>query len=75
MKRREFLTASAALGAGALAAAGCSSMGKTPGKTGVRHSLIHPFVREHPEAVFIQLTNVKSKADEDDIRAAGFGHS
>jgi len=73
MKRREFIKTSAALGAGALAAAGCSSMGKTAGKPRDRHNLIHPFVREHPEAVFIQLTNVKSKADEDDIRAAGLG--
>jgi hypothetical protein len=62
---------SAALGAGALAAAGCSSMGKTASPA--RHNLIHPFVREHPEAVFIQLTNVKSKADERDIHDAGFG--
>jgi hypothetical protein len=71
MKRRKFI-ATAALGAGALAA-GCSSMAKTSKRPQGNHALLHPFVREHPEAVFINLTNVKSKADEDDIRAAAFG--
>ncbi len=73
MKRREFIATTAAIGAGAFAAAGCSSIGKTAAKPKVNHDLLHPFVREHPEAVFIQLTNVRSKEDEADIRNAASG--
>ncbi len=66
MRRRDFIKTTAAAGASVLAGAGCASMGKTRGKLWEKenHELLHPFIREHPEAVFIKLTDIPSKKDE-----------
>ena len=46
-------------------------MGKTTKASGPGFN-VHPFIRNNPEAVFIYLTDVKSKRDTDDIREAGY---
>lgn len=71
MKRRDFIKTSAAAGLTGLVGSGCSSIKKTPHYTGPGFDL-HPFIREHPEAVFINLTSVKSKRDKQSIRDAGY---
>ena len=57
--------------AGVLAGSGCSSMRKSTPYNGPGFDL-HPFVKAHPEAVFIKLTSVKSKTDSRDIHDAAF---
>ncbi len=70
MKRREFLSGSAA-GLAGLGAAACSG----PVQRLSRHEGpgfdVHPFVRSHPEAVFIARTNVGRFTDEEGMRSAG----
>ncbi len=64
----------AAAGAGVIAGAGCSSMRAakpTPLKQ-ASHDMLHPFIRQHPEAVFIKLTDIESKRDEKGIHDTGF---
>ncbi len=74
MKRRDFMRTTVAAGASVLAGAGCSSMYKTRATPYPQsnHDLLHPFIREHPEAVFIKLTDVASKSEEQAIHDAGF---
>ncbi|MDP2983490.1 MAG: DUF362 domain-containing protein [Candidatus Latescibacter sp.] len=71
MKRRDFIKTSALAGAGALAVAGCSSMKKAAPYTGPGFDL-HPFIKAHPEAVFIKLTSVESKTDSRAIHDTAF---
>ncbi len=71
MKRRDFLKTSAAAGVTGLVGSGCSSVKKTSQYSGPGFEL-HPFIREHPEAVFIHLTSIESKHDEKGIHDAAF---
>ena len=70
MKRRDFIKTSAIGGVSGLVGQGCSTLGKTGRISGPGFD-VHPFVKNHPEAVFIHLTDVKSKRDIDDIRGVG----
>ncbi len=73
MKRRTFMkTTAAAVGAGILAEIpqAAQSRGKIWQKD--KHELLHPFIRQHPEAVFIKLTDVPSKKDEQAIHDTAF---
>lgn len=71
MRRRDFIKTTAAAGVTGLVGAGCSSVKKTSPYAGPGFDL-HPFIREHPEAVFIKLTSVKSKRDTTDIHDAAY---
>ncbi len=71
MKRRDFIRTSAAAGVTGLVGAGCSSVKKTASNTGPGFDL-HPFIREHPEAVFIKLTSIESKHDEQGIHDTAY---
>ncbi|HUT62375.1 MAG TPA: DUF362 domain-containing protein [Anaerolineae bacterium] len=70
MKRRDFIKTSTIAGVSGVLGKGCSSMRKTAKVSGPGFN-VHPFIRNNPEAVFIYLTDVKSKRDTDDIREAG----
>ncbi|MCE5248795.1 DUF362 domain-containing protein [bacterium] len=69
MRRRDFIRNSAGviglLGSGVSHAVQNST---SPAQQGFD---IHPFVRSHPEAVFIVRTKIESKKDENGIRAEG----
>ena len=70
MKRRDFLKTSAAVGlSGIGATAGGNAAPQYSSGPGFD---VHPFVKEHPEAVFIAKTNIASKADIEDIRSSAF---
>lgn len=68
MKRRDFFKTSAALGIAGTAGQGCSSFGQVSPEPKFN---IHPFVRQHPEAVFVHFTSVGEKTDAADICRAG----
>lgn len=68
MKRRDFVKASALLGASGLIGPGCSTRNTVT--TDLRFD-IHPFLQAHPEAVFINRTSVRAKDDITEIRRAG----
>jgi len=70
MKRRDFVKASTVAGITGVVGQGCSSMGNTA-HTGPGFD-VHPFIKNNPDAVFIYLTDVKSKRDTDAIRAEGY---
>jgi uncharacterized protein (DUF362 family) len=74
MKRRDFIKTSTIGGVSSLVGQGCSTMGKAERTSGPGFD-VHPFVKNHPEAVFIHLTDVKSKRDIDDIRDTGYNLS
>ena len=65
MKRREFIRTSAALGLAGVT-------GPLPARSAEGRFDVHPFVREHPEAVFIRYTSVKEKTDTAAVREAGY---
>jgi len=74
MKRRQFLkSTAAATGVAGMVGQGCSSMKQA--QAPVEHTGpgfdVHPFVKSHPEAVFIKRTDVASKKDVDGLRSAG----
>ena len=71
MKRRDFIKATTLAGASGFLDQGCSSQRQTSTRTGPGFD-VHPFVKNHSEAVFIHLTEVKSKRDTRDIRDAGY---
>lgn len=71
MKRRDFIKLSSSAGIAGMAGRGFKSFaaadeGKPEGFD------LHPFIREHPEAVFICLTSVKEKTDAKAIYDAAF---
>ncbi len=69
MKRRVFISTAATAGvAGSLA--GCSSAAKM-NSANVGAFDVHPFVKAHPEAVFMYVTNISDKRDEAGIRSVG----
>lgn len=68
MKRREFIKSTAVAGAAAFGK-GCSSM-KAAKHSGPGFD-VHPFVKNHPEAVFICLTDVDEKTNAQEIKSWG----
>ena len=72
MKRREFISSAAAASVTGILGKGCSS---AVTKRSVRvHGAgfdVHPFVKNHPEAVFIYHTDINSKGDAEAISDAG----
>ncbi|MFC1573838.1 DUF362 domain-containing protein [Candidatus Latescibacterota bacterium] len=71
MKRRDFIKkTTAAVGMTGLVGHGCAAKKQTVQHTGPGFD-IHPFVKQHPEAVFIWKTDVESKRHTDDLRNAG----
>ena len=61
MKRRDFIKVSSAAGIAGLVGPGYSAMaGARPGKANGFD--LHPFIRKHPEAVFVNLRNFKITA-------------
>jgi len=71
MKRRDFLKTTAAVSMSGIGAAACSKRALQQRTTGPGFD-VHPFVKEHPEAVFVARTNITSKSDAEDIRNVGF---
>lgn len=72
MKRRDFIKVSSAAGLLGLAGSGYKVMAG-PAYRGVEGFDLHPFIREHPEAVFINLTSIKEKTDSKAIYEAASG--
>jgi len=71
MKRRDFIKVSSAAGALGLVTPGIRVTGSPAGAPAEGFDL-HPFIREHPEAVFINLTSVKEKTDATAIHDAAY---
>jgi len=66
MKRRDFIKLSSV--AGVVSVASCK---KSPLHTQSNGFDLHPFIKAHPEAVFICLTNIKEKTDQKGTYDAG----
>jgi uncharacterized protein (DUF362 family) len=62
MKRRDFIKVSSGAGLAGLMGPGYSAMAN-PNSSGSGRFDLHPFIKKHPEAVFINLTSVKEKTD------------
>lgn len=71
MKRRDFIKVSSAAGVAAIVAPGYDALANS-GYSGIEGFDLHPFIKEHPEAVFINLTSVKEKVDSKGIHDAAF---
>jgi len=69
MKRRDFIKVSSAAGLISVAAPAYSTMSSlsSRGKEGFD---LHPFIKAHPEAVFINLTEIENKGDAKGIHDA-----
>ena len=71
MKRRDFIKVSSA--AGVLGAIGSGfNASANPFTEAADGFDLHPFIKEHPEAVFINLTSVKEKTDNAAIYDAAY---
>jgi len=70
MKRRAFFSSAASAGFSGLFAYGCASKQKIAVPEPMRFD-IHPFVREHPKAVFVYFTGVSSRSDSFAMNRAG----
>ncbi|MCD6308964.1 MAG: DUF362 domain-containing protein, partial [Candidatus Latescibacteria bacterium] len=75
LNRRDFIKTAASTGAYSLASPIVSRA--ISGRSAADHFSVHPFVEDHPEAVFIMKTNVPDKYDAEAKKAAGldFGRS
>jgi hypothetical protein len=71
MKRRDFIKVSSAAGALGFIGSGFDAMAN-PYTEKVEGFDLHPFIKEHPEAVFINLTSVKEKTDKTGIYNAAY---
>jgi len=71
MKRRDFIKVSSAAGLAGLVGPGYHALAK-PAFAGENGFDLHPFIKAHPEAVFINLTSVNDKRDTRAIHAAAF---
>jgi len=71
MKRRDFIRVSSTAGIAGLVGTGYNAFAR-PGSSGEDGFDLHPFIKEHPEAVFIYLTSVKEKGDKQAIHDAAF---
>jgi uncharacterized protein (DUF362 family) len=63
MKRRDFIKVSSVAGIVGLLGPEYK-LKANPSQSGVEGFDLHPFIKEHPEAVFINLTSVKEKTDK-----------
>jgi uncharacterized protein (DUF362 family) len=66
MKRRDFIRVSSVAGIIGLVRPGYNLMGR-PAASGADGFDLHPFIKAHPEAVFINLTSVNDKSDKKGI--------
>jgi hypothetical protein len=71
MKRRDFIKVSSAAGVLGIVGSGFDAMAN-PYPGSVDGFDLHPFIKEHPEAVFINLTSVKEKTDGNGIHDAAY---
>jgi uncharacterized protein (DUF362 family) len=71
MKRRDFIRVSSTAGLVGLVAPGYNSFAN-PARAGESGFDLHPFIKQHPEAVFINLTSVKEKGDKQAIHDAAY---
>ncbi|HSO88211.1 MAG TPA: hypothetical protein VLQ91_16785, partial [Draconibacterium sp.] len=71
MKRRDFIKVSSAAGMAAIMAPGYDAIANSAW-SGAKGFDLHPFIKEHPEAVFINLTSVQDKIDSKGIHDAAF---
>ncbi|MBK7710412.1 MAG: twin-arginine translocation signal domain-containing protein [Bacteroidales bacterium] len=71
MKRRDFIKVSSAAGIMGIVGPGMDVFASADAKGGEGFDL-HPFIKEHPEAVFINLTSVKEKTDKQAIYDASY---
>jgi len=71
MKRRDFIKVSSAAGILGLVGPGYDAIAN-PSESGADGFDLHPFIKEHPEAVFIYLTDVKEKTNASGIYNAAF---
>jgi uncharacterized protein (DUF362 family) len=71
MKRRDFIKVSSAGVASGIVGKGLDSFAATSGAD-MENFDLHPFIKNHPEAVFINLTSVKEKTDSKAIYDAAF---
>jgi Domain of unknown function (DUF362) len=62
MKRRDFIKVSSVAGVAGLVGPGYNALANNP-PSEIGGFDLHPFIKEHPEAVFINLTSVKEKTD------------
>jgi hypothetical protein len=69
MKRRDFIKVSSAAGLISIAGSGYGAVTKLS-SSGVSGFDLHPFIKAHPEAVFINLTSIKDKSDAPGIHNA-----
>ena len=71
MKRRDFIKGTAVGGFTGIIGQGCSAL-KTTSKFSGPGFDVHPFIRNHPEAVFIHFTDIHSKRETGAIRDTGY---
>jgi len=71
MKRRDFIKVSSATGIAGLMGPGYEAMANTI-PSGADGFDLHPFIKEHPEAVFINLTSVEEITDSKPIYDAAY---
>ena len=71
MKRRDFIKVSSAAGLVSMVGSGYAAM-PVLSSSGSNGFDLHPFIKEHPEAVFINLTSAKDKYDTKGIHDAAF---
>jgi uncharacterized protein (DUF362 family) len=71
MKRRDFIKVSSAAGMMGLVGSAYDAVAK-PGYVGDPGFDLHPFIKEHPEAVFINLTSVTEANDNQGIYDAAY---
>ena len=69
MKRRDFIKVSSAAGILGVAAPAYNAFARSSSDEGFD---LHPFIKEHPEAVFINFTSVKEKTDAAAISEAAY---
>jgi uncharacterized protein (DUF362 family) len=71
MKRRDFIKVSSAASVMGLVGSRLDSSASSPDDSSAGFDL-HPFIKEHPEAVFINLTSVNEKTDRTAIYDAAY---
>ena len=69
MKRRDFIKVSSAAGVMGLIVPAYDTVAR-PASVSDQGFDLHPFIREHPEAVFINLTSVNETTDKQGIHDA-----
>jgi anaerobic selenocysteine-containing dehydrogenase len=69
MKRRDFIKVSSAASIAGLIGPGYNVLGNN-NLSGVEGFDLHPFIKAHPEAVFVNLTSIKEKTDAAGINSA-----